>query len=225
MRLGPVTVGIVLAHWRTLLAAALALALGAAGCAGAGGASGGRLDGVATTTQVADFVRAVGGGDVAVHQILRPATDPHEYEPRPDDVRATAGADVVAVSGAGLDGWMSHVLDQSGGDPAVVDLARARVDRRPGDPHWWPDPRNVEAAIPVLRAALARADPAHRAAFARHAAAYEARLRRLDHGIDRCMARAPADRRALVTSHDAFGSFAQLYGIRVIGAVIPSQTT
>src|SRR3954452_6180382 len=98
MRLGPVTVGIVLAHRRTLLAAALALALGAAGCAGAGagGASGGRLDVVATTTQVADFVRAVGGGDVAVHQILRPATDPHEYEPRPDDGRHTAGADVVA---------------------------------------------------------------------------------------------------------------------------------
>lgn len=223
--MGPVIVDRVLARRRPLLVAALALAFALAGCAAPGGSSGGRLDVVATTTQVADFVRAVGGDAVEVHQILRPNTDPHEYEPRPDDVRATAGADVVVLSGDGLDGWMSHVLEQSGGDPATVDLARAGVDRLPGDPHWWHDPRNVEAAIPVVRAALTRADPADRAAFARHAAAYAARLRRLDHGIARCMARVPAARRALVTSHDAFDYFAKRYGIEVIGAVIPSQTT
>jgi zinc/manganese transport system substrate-binding protein len=216
---------LVLARRRTLLAAALAVALTAAGCAAPGGSSDGRLDVVATTTQVADFVRAVGGDAVEVHPILRPNTDPHEYEPRPDDVRATGGADLVVVSGDGLDGWMSHVLDQSGADPGVVDLSRARLDRLPGDSHWWHDPRNVEAAIPVLRAALTRADPAHGAAFARNAAAYGARLRRLDHGIARCLARVPAARRALVTSHDAFGYFAERYGIQVIGAVIPSQTT
>src|SRR3954451_527313 len=113
MGMGPVIVDHMLASRRPLLVVALALALALAGCAGAGGSTGGRLDVVATTTQVADFVRAVGGDAVEVQQILRPNTDPHEYEPRPDDVRATAAADLVVLSGDGLDGWMSHVLEQS----------------------------------------------------------------------------------------------------------------
>jgi len=50
-------------------------------------------------------------------------------------------------------------------------------------------------------------------------------LRALDHGIQRCMGQIPASDRKLVTDHDAFGYFAKRYGITVVGAVIPSQTT
>src|SRR3954462_3398914 len=67
---------------------------------------------VATTTQLGDFARVVGGEDVAVHQILKPNTDPHEYEPRPDDVKATANAKVVFANGDGLDGWVDKVVEQ-----------------------------------------------------------------------------------------------------------------
>ena len=76
-----------------------------------------------------------------------------------------------------------------------------------------------------IRAALTAARPAARATLARNAAAYVARLRRLDAGIRRCVAQVPVARRKLVTDHDAFGYFAHRYGIRVVGAVIPSQTT
>jgi ABC-type Zn uptake system ZnuABC Zn-binding protein ZnuA len=50
-------------------------------------------------------------------------------------------------------------------------------------------------------------------------------VRALDAGIARCLARVPLARRRLVTDHDAFGYFAHRYGITVVGAVIPSQTT
>ena len=73
--------------------------------------------------------------------------------------------------------------------------------------------------------ALSAADPARRVGFQRRADAYLARLRGLDAGIARCIDTVPAARRKLVTDHDAFGYFAQRYGIDVIGAVIPSQTT
>ena len=86
-----------------LLALTLALA-GAtlvSGCggdeAGAGSASGPTV--VATTTQVADFVRNVGGRRIDVHQILQPNADPHEYEPRPSDVKSVAGAALAVRSG------------------------------------------------------------------------------------------------------------------------------
>jgi zinc/manganese transport system substrate-binding protein len=195
----------------------------------------GQVKVVATTTQLGDVVHAVGGDRVQVVQVLRPSSDPHEYEPRTGDVRALLDAPLVFESGDGLDAWMGKVVKESGGHPRVVVLADAHMTRLPGevsgpeasryDPHWWHDPRNVEAAIPVVRDALARANPAAAAAYARNARAYLTRVRRLDAGIAACMRRVPASLRRLVTDHDAFGYFAHRYGIRVIGAVIPSQTT
>jgi ABC-type Zn uptake system ZnuABC Zn-binding protein ZnuA len=100
----------------------------AAGCGVASGGSNGKPTVVATTTQLGDWARAVGGDAVSVHQILRPNTDPHEYEPRPADVVRTAGAAVVFESGEGLDDWMDKVVSEGGGHPKVVVLARSVVD-------------------------------------------------------------------------------------------------
>src|SRR4051794_37107247 len=66
---------------------------------------------VATTTQVGDFVRNVGGRRVEVHQILHPNTDPHEYEPRPSDVKTVAGAALTVRSGGDVDAWLDDVID------------------------------------------------------------------------------------------------------------------
>src|SRR5919199_616507 len=200
-----------------------ALALGGCGVS-SGSSSDGRLRVVATTTQLADFARAVGGPRIDLTQLLRANTDPHEYEPRPHDVLAVARADVVLRSGGDVDGWLADVVEQAGGSPTGGD-ARARRPYAKAEPHWWHDPRNAAYAVRRIRAALTRADPAGRAAFARGAAAELARLRALDQAIARCMAAVPVAKRTLVTDHDAFGAFAARYGVRVVGAVIPARTT
>ena len=218
-----------------LAAAALtAAALLVAGC-GSSGSGNGQLQVVATTTQIGDFVREVGGDAVSVDQILQPNTDPHEYEPRPSDVAGAAEAKLVFASGDGLDEWIEQVVSDSGSEAEVVDLGAAVPERLPGessgaeasryDPHWWHDPRNAEAAVVEIERRLSAADPRHRGEFERNARAYLAELRDLDAGIGRCMDSIPAARRKLVTDHDAFGYFADRYGIEVVGAVIPSQTT
>jgi ABC-type Zn uptake system ZnuABC Zn-binding protein ZnuA len=229
--------------------AAVTLALVAAGC-GSSGSSEGKLEVVATTTQIGDWVEAVGGEAVAVEQILQPNTDPHEYEPRPSDVQATAGAPLVFANGDDLDPWIEEIVDDSGSEATVVDLGTVVPDRLQGDhehehehgdeehdgdgaegeepaydPHWWHDPHNVEAAVREIATQLESADPAHRQLYRRNADAYLQRLRRLDAGIARCVASVPAADRKLVTDHDAFGYFARRYGIEVVGAVIPAQAT
>jgi ABC-type Zn uptake system ZnuABC Zn-binding protein ZnuA len=93
------------------------------------------------------------------------------------------------------------------------------------DPHWWHDPRNAEAAVREIGRALASADPSHRREFERNVSSYLGQLRRLGAGIASCVDSVPATRRKLVTDHDAFGYLADRYGIDVVGAVIPSQTT
>jgi zinc/manganese transport system substrate-binding protein len=216
---------------------ALVAVAGALLVAGCGSTAGGRDRPlvVATTTQIGDWARVVGGDAVTVHQILKPNTDPHEYEPRPADVEAASGAEVVFENGDELDAWMGKVLSQSGGHARVVDLGRLVPIDRPGesagpeasryDPHWWHDPRNAEAAVAAIRNALVQADPQGKPVFERNAAAYLSSLRTLDRRIAACLAQVPPPQRKLVTDHDAFGYFAARYGIRILGAVIPSQTT
>ena len=213
----------------------LAVFLAIAGCGGSGGGSSGGPKVVATTTQIGDFVREVGGSAVDVDQVLQPNTDPHEYEPRPSDIENAAGAGIVFASGDNLDSWIGKVVDESGSGAAVVDLGADAPVKLPGeasgpeasryDPHWWHDPRNAEAAVRTIAEHLSHADPSHAATFHRNASRYLAKLRDLDHRIAACMASVPLASRKLVTDHDAFNYFAERYGIDVVGAVIPSQTT
>jgi ABC-type Zn uptake system ZnuABC Zn-binding protein ZnuA len=224
---------------RLLALPVVLLALGAAVAAGCGSSSSnakpGAVDVVVTTTQLGDVVRAVGGDAVDVHQILKPNTDPHDYEPRPKDIQATAGAKLVVTSGDQLDAWMGDVIKNAGGSPTVLDAGAGRPVALPGetsgpeasrfDPHWWHDPRNVEYAVTKIRDALAQADPAKTAAIDAAATKYLDKLAALDAGIAKCMEAVPVAQRKLVTDHDAFNYFARRYGIDVVGAVIPSQTT
>lgn len=235
-------------------AATAALALAGCGDSDDGGGSGattasgdaGSVNVVATTTVLGDLAREIGGDAVSVSQLLQPNSDPHDYEPRPDDVVATSKASLVLESGDGLDHWIEDVVEQSAGNPTLLDLAATLPVQRDGeeeghdhaeddhgdgdehgdtDPHWWHDPTNVEAAAIAVRDALTRANPAGRALYARNAAAYVARVRALDAGIAKCLDSVPAAQRKLVTDHDALGYFADHYGVEVVGAVIPSLTT
>jgi ABC-type Zn uptake system ZnuABC Zn-binding protein ZnuA len=200
-----------------------------AGCGDDGAAGGGTsVNAVATTTQVADLVRNVGGRRVAVDSILRPNSDPHEYEPRPSDAAALSDADVVFRSGGDLDEWLDDVVDSAGGDAeqlTLIDSVKTIDGDGEVDPHWWQNPRKAILAVAAIREALIETDPAGRAGYERRAAMYTAELRRLDAEVARCIDRVPADKRKLVTTHDALGYFADRYGIEVIGAVIPSLST
>ena len=178
-------------------AAVAAVAVFAVSGCGASGSDSGKLSVVATTTQIGDFVLEVGGNKVDVTQVLVANTDPHDYEPRPDDVTRTADTKLVFENGDNLDAWMSKVLSDSGSDATVVDLGASVPVKLPGessgpeasqyDPHWWHDPRNAEAAVNEIAAKLSQADPKDRASFEANARGYVDELKRLDAGIASCM--------------------------------------
>lgn len=183
---------------------------------------------VATTTQLGDFARQVGGERAGVEQILEANADPHSYEPRPSDAASIAEADLVLRSGGELDEWLGELIENGGGDAPeleVIDSLEARGEGGESDPHWWQDPRNAEKAVAAIRDALIEADPDGRQAYERNAGAYIERLRRLDSAVARCIDRIPAADRKLVTTHDALGPYADRYGLEVVGALIPSSST
>ncbi|MFI7632013.1 metal ABC transporter substrate-binding protein [Microbispora rosea] len=213
---------------RTLSSAAL-LVLFAAGC-GEGNASSSPSDPaqplkvVATTTQVADFARNVGGDRVSVHQLLRPNVDPHDYEPSPADMQAIAEADVLVKNGVDLERWLDETISAAGFDGPVVDASQG-VQIRDGNPHIWHNPLNAKTMVDTIEKAFAAADPPDAAAYQANRVAYDAKLDALDGEIAKKVESIPADRRKLVTNHDAFGYYLDRYGLTFVGSIIPSFDT
>ena len=216
-----------------LTAAALgSLLLALSGCSNGAPADPQKLAVSATTTQVADIVREVGGSAVSVDQILTPNSEAHDYEPRPSDVASVADSKLLFISGIGLDTWADKLVEQSGSSARVVDLgALAPVKRAVAsdsattDPHWWHDLSNVEAATTEVERALIAADPKDRAQISANAARYRARVRRTDREISACLGKLPQGERLIVTDHDAFIYFTERYGVTSKGAVFPSTST
>lgn len=178
---------------------------------------------VATFSVLADIAREVGGAAVEVSALVGPNADAHVFEPTPSDVRRVAGADVVITNGLRFEGWIDRLIAASGyrGPIAVASRGVAMRQLSGGaDPHAWQDLANGLRYADNIRAALVAAlsakSPTRAAEVEARAAAYQQRLAALDRDTRTRIAALPAERRRVITSHDAFGYFAAAYGVAFI---------
>ena len=211
---------------RRPLVAALALMLLAPVSVRAQG-GGDKLPIVATFSILADLVREVGGERVAVTSIVGPGADAHVYSPSPSDSRTLGRAKLVVANGLGLEGWIARLARTSGAKAPLVEAAagvnalglrdahgNAHGHGHGGvDPHAWQDVANAKVYVANIRDALARADPAGTELYKANAAAYLEKLDALERDIRDAVAAIPAERRRVITSHEAFGYFARAYGL------------
>jgi len=218
------------------LAAAAVVLLALAGCARTARPTVARV--IAVETFLADIAREVAGDRIAVQALLPIGVDPHAFEPAPRDVAAIADASLLIVNGAGFEAFLSRLLEGLGGTgkgPRIVEAAAGLVPRLPregepsggheSDPHFWLDPLSAIRYVENIRDALGDFDPSGAPVYERNAAAYVAKLRDLDRWIAAEVATVPPGDRLLVTNHESLGYFADRYGFRVVGTVIPSVST
>ncbi|TPI46848.1 metal ABC transporter substrate-binding protein [Mesorhizobium sp. B3-1-7] len=175
---------------------------------------------VASFTVLADVAKEVGGSNVEVKTIVPADGDPHEYEPTPDDAKNLKAADVVFVSGEGLEGWMDRLISGSGytGTPVVAsEGVKTRTMDEDGktvtDPHVWNSPVNVEVWVGNIEKALEAADPEGAGHFKANAERYMKKLHELDAYARSKIDPIPQEKRKVLTSHDAFGYFGREYGV------------
>ncbi len=195
-----------------------------------------RLPVVASFSILGDMVGRVGGDRVAVTTLVGPDGDAHVYEPAPNDVKTVAAAKLLVVNGLGFEGWMDRLAEASGyGGPVTVastgvaprEMAeddddhaetegQADHDHHGVDPHAWQDVANAIVYVKNIAAGLDAADPQGKATYDANAAAYAAELEALDAAARAAMAALPAERRKIITSHDAFGYFGAAYGLDLL---------
>jgi manganese/zinc/iron transport system substrate-binding protein len=201
-------------------------ALSGCGDGDAGSEGDGVLQVVATTGQVGDLVRNIGGARVAVTTLMGPGIDPHLYKASAGDVAKLRAADAIFYNGLHLEAKMGEVLGGMRGRGRSVAVAEAipagRLIAPPEfagahDPHVWLDVALWRIAATHVRDTLAEIDPTHAILYRDAASAYLARLDSLDAYVRDRLTTVPAARRVLVTAHDAFQYFGRAYGVEVRG--------
>jgi zinc/manganese transport system substrate-binding protein len=178
-----------------------------------------RLNVVASFSILGDFVRNVGGDRVNVTTLVGPDGDVHVYSPTPADAKKIADAKLVIVNGLGLEGWLPRLVQSSGSKAAIVAATDGIVPRKLGsdaDPHAWQSVANAKRYVTSISGALAIADPAGTEAYRVNAQAYLAKLDELDREARQAMALIPESRRKVISTHNAFGYFADAYGIQFV---------
>ena len=213
----------------TMILAACGTSGGSAAPAGSGGPAitpgPGAIKVVTTTTVFADIVRAVGGSRTDVRSIIPPGVGPEDYEPKPDDARSLADAQLIVSNGVGLDDFLDRVLSSgSGGSTPRLVLGEGippiTIDGVP-NPHFWLDPTLVKSGyLPKIVTALSALAPADAATFQANATAYGTQLDALDAELKAKVDTLPAANRKLVTFHDAFPYFARHFGFELVGVVV-----
>jgi len=187
-----------------------------------------RLNVVASFSILADFARAIGGDRVDVMTLVGPNADVHVYTPAPSDAKTIAGAKLVIVNGLGLEGWLPRLVQSAGGKATIVVASTGIAPLKRGaeaDPHAWQSVPNAKIYVANIRDALAAADPADAAAFHANAGRYLAELGALDAEVRAAVANIPPERRKVISTHDAFGYFAEAYGIAFIAPLGVSTET
>jgi ABC-type Zn uptake system ZnuABC Zn-binding protein ZnuA len=204
---------------------------------------------VATTTIVGDVVAQVGGDAILLSVLLPVGSDPHTFDPTPQDVVTVAEADIVFANGVGLEAFLDPLLESAGATDRVVSVSEgielihpseehehesaaeehehesAAEEQDGADPHVWTDPNNITVWVQNIQTELIELDPAKADIYQANADQYERKLQELDSWVRGQVAQIPEANRKFVTDHTLFSYFSAEYGIKQIGAIITGYST
>lgn len=193
---------------------------------------------VAVESFLADITQQIAGNRVVVESLIPVGVDPHSFEPAPLDVQKIVQSKMLIINGGGLESWLNPILTSAGANVFTMTASAGLTPRtlQPGedpsllqgdavDPHFWMNPLNVITYVNNIRDGLIQIDPAGKDTYSTNAASYITELQSLDKWIGQQVALIPESNRLLVTNHETFGYFADHYGFKIIGTIIPSFST
>jgi manganese/iron transport system substrate-binding protein len=183
---------------------------------------------VATTSVVCDLTQQIAADTVDLKCLIPAGTDPHGYEPKPDDRKVIEQARLVLYSGYNFEHNLLKLI-QASANPApkvaVNELAVPKPEqfeedgKTETDPHVFHSAANGVQVAEVIGKNLSQLFPNNAATYTANTQKVTGELTQIDAWIKAEIATIPAAQRKLVTTHDAFGYYSKAYGIPVVGAL------
>jgi zinc transport system substrate-binding protein len=175
---------------------------------------------VVTFYPLYEFTKQVGGEAVEVVNLTPAGSEPHNFDPLPNDIATLGRSKLFIYNGAGLDTWVERVIpDLEKRDVSVLDMSKAVplenvTDQNESDPHFWLDPVIAQQEVSVISKRLQQVDPYNSDLYEKNATRYIEELKTLDTEFETTLKTCKT--RNMVASHDAYGYFARRYNLRVV---------
>ena len=181
---------------------------------------------ITTFTLLEDIVKQIGGDRVEIHNLVPIGTDPHEYDPLPEDMAIAEDADLLFYNGLNLEGgdtgWFSKLVDTVGQkEEAIFELGEgleplyltSSEGEEEVNSHSFLDPNVGIKMAENTRDALIKVDPDHKEDYEKNATAYLDTLKEIDEEYRNKIGEIPEENRILVTSERAYQYMATSYGL------------
>ena len=201
-----------------------------------------KINVVATTPMIGEFVSQVGGDNINLTVIMPPEADPHSYEPSPQDAGTIADADLVFYTGLKYEpaavvkllessACSTDVLAVVGETVFPIEFKEEGGDDEEGheghghgayDPHFWFDPNRVIYAAEYIEGKLVELDPSNAASYESAGSAYTDELKGLVGQVSDLISTVPSQNRKLITTHESLGYLEAKFGLEVLSTIIPN---
>ena len=195
---------------------------------------------VATFSVLGDMVKRIGGEHISLTTLVGADGDTHVYQPTPQAARVVAEADVLFINGLGFEGWLERLVEaapfagslvvattgiepiafgdhddhEEGHEEGHEEATDHHGEHGAFDPHAWHSFTNAIIYANNIAAGLAQVDPTNAGFYYQNHQIFVNEIRVLKAEADVIMAALPIDKRTVVTPHDGFGYFADLYNLR-----------
>ncbi|MBI4180912.1 MAG: zinc ABC transporter substrate-binding protein [Chloroflexi bacterium] len=203
-------------------------------------ATSGKKSIVVTYSVLGSIVKDLVGDNANVTVSIPNGLDPHEWEPSAKDIETINKADLVIENGLGLEGGMEKTLGVARSNGVKFFTASDYITVRhvgtgegilsgdpdqavgAADPHLWLDPLSMKSVVSALASELKKDFNINVTAQDQN---LEGQLDSLNSKITGTVAVIPQANRKLVTGHESMGYFAQRYGFKLVGVIIPGLSS
>lgn len=207
----------------TALALCLSILLGFAGCVAKNSSktADGRLKVSVTFNALYEFTKAVGGDKVEISTIIPDGTEPHDFEPKAQDLVALSQAQVFVYNGLGMEAWAADAIAAAGNSKLIAVDASAGVStitesentaaHGQYDPHIWLSLKCAETEVLNIKDALVKADSANNDFYEANCEDYIAKLESLFNDYSEKFS--SVEKKSFVTGHAAFAYLCRDFGL------------
>ncbi|MBD2577298.1 zinc ABC transporter substrate-binding protein [Oscillatoria sp. FACHB-1406] len=227
--------------WQPMVIAGIAAAL--AGCKASvptPSASSTQVKVVATHSILCDLTEQIAKETIALKCLVKGGTDPHVYEPTPDDRRAIEDAQLLLYSGYSLEPSLEKILRSTSNPAPKVAIGEVAVpqplmgeehhheegeeqheqgEEKEPDPHVWHDAKNGAKMADAIAQNLAKVAPERAQFYQKNAETLKTELTAIDGWIRAQIATIPPQSRKLVTTHDAIAYYSHAYNLPLEGVL------
>jgi len=193
------------------------------GCSSENVEENGKIQVVATISQIGEPLSVIGGDRVEVKSLMGPSIDPHLYQATQSDIQTLNRADLIFYNGLNLEANMVEIFEQIGKTKPVLAIGETidesdllKDETGAVDPHIWFDIDLWKQALAAAVEELKAYSPDDAEYFEENKQKYFAELDKLKKEAAK-LAEIPEQKRVLVTAHDAFGYFGRMHQVKVVG--------